>query len=49
VRDIAYRLWLDEGKPLGHDRRHWTEAERLVAQTANDGAEEESSTSGAGP
>ena len=39
VRDIAYRLWLEEGKPLGHAQRHWSEAERIVAQTAKGPAE----------
>ena len=40
VRDIAYRLWLEEGKPLGHHERHWSEAERIAAQAAKGGAEQ---------
>jgi hypothetical protein len=40
VRDIAYRLWLQEGKPLGHAERHWTEAERIAAQTVKGDAEQ---------
>ena len=41
VRDIAYRLWLEEGRPLGHAERHWTEAERIAAQTAKGAAEQD--------
>jgi hypothetical protein len=30
VREIAHRLWEEEGRPSDQDRRHWEEAERIV-------------------
>jgi hypothetical protein len=30
IREIAYFLWLDEGRPEGEEERHWTTAEALV-------------------
>jgi hypothetical protein len=41
VRDLAYRMWIAEGKPLGHAERHWSEAERVVAETAKDPGEQQ--------
>lgn len=31
IRDRAFRLWLDEGKPHGQQERHWELASELVA------------------
>jgi hypothetical protein len=30
VREMAYFLWLDEGRPEGGAERHWTTAEALI-------------------
>jgi len=30
IREIAYFLWLDEGRPEGEEERHWTTAEGLL-------------------
>ncbi len=30
IREIAYFLWLDEGRPEGEDERHWTTAVALL-------------------
>jgi len=31
-REIAHRLWEDEGRPSGEHQRHWATAEHMVAQ-----------------
>jgi hypothetical protein len=49
VREIAYRIWLEEGMPLGHDQRHWTEAERIMAQTAKGGEQAKRANTVAAP
>jgi Protein of unknown function (DUF2934) len=30
VRDIAHRLWEEEGRPAHQEKRHWEAAERIV-------------------
>ena len=30
VRDLAYRLWEEHGRPIGRDEENWFEAERLL-------------------
>jgi Protein of unknown function (DUF2934) len=30
IREIAYFLWLDEGRPEGGAERHWSMAEAMV-------------------
>jgi hypothetical protein len=30
VREIAHRLWEEEGRPHDQDKRHWAAAERMV-------------------
>ena len=30
IREIAYFLWLDEGRPEGEEERHWTTAEAVL-------------------
>jgi hypothetical protein len=32
VRDRAFQIWLDEGKPRGRDLEHWRRAEREIAE-----------------
>ena len=29
VREIAHRLWEEEGRPTDHEKRHWAAAERI--------------------
>ena len=30
IRERAYQLWLEQGRPEGREREHWDEAARLV-------------------
>jgi hypothetical protein len=30
VREIAHRMWEEEGRPPDQEKRHWEEAERVV-------------------
>ena len=30
VRELAYFLWLEEGRPEGEAERHWLAAEALI-------------------
>ena len=30
IREVAYFLWLDEGRPDGEEERHWSSAEALL-------------------
>ena len=30
VREIAHRLWEEEGRPFHQDKRHWAAAERML-------------------
>jgi hypothetical protein len=30
IREIAYFMWLDEGRPEGEEARHWAAAEALL-------------------
>jgi hypothetical protein len=30
VREIAHRLWEEEGRPSDQEKRHWATAERMV-------------------
>ena len=32
IREIAYRIWVDEGFPIDQDRRHWRMASLIVEQ-----------------
>ena len=34
VQELAYYLWLSEGKPDGQDERHWQMASKLAAEEA---------------
>ena len=32
IRDRAFQIWLDEGKPHGRDKEHWELAKFAIAQ-----------------
>lgn len=34
VREFAYQIWESEGKPEGHDARHWEMARKLAEAEA---------------
>ncbi|EFW80806.1 DUF2934 domain-containing protein [Pseudomonas savastanoi] len=34
IRDFAYQIWESEGKPSGHDERHWEMARKLAEAEA---------------
>ena len=38
VREIAHRLWEEEGRPSDQEKRHWAAAERLFDAQATAGA-----------
>ena len=38
VREIAHRLWEQEGRPFDQDKRHWAAAERMVDTEESAGA-----------
>ena len=29
IRELAYRIWQEEGYPYGHEVQHWLEAESI--------------------
>jgi len=31
IRELAYRLWLEEGQPQGKEAEHWQKARELLA------------------
>jgi Protein of unknown function (DUF2934) len=35
VREVAHRLWEEEGRPFDQDKRHWAAAERIVDAEAS--------------
>ncbi len=43
VREIAHRLWEEEGRPSDQEKRHWATAERIFD------AQEPVSSAGLGP
>ena len=30
IRQQAYLIWLDEGRPAGREKEHWEQAEKIV-------------------
>jgi hypothetical protein len=43
LREIAYRIWEQEGRPSGLDRKHWEMAEFIQADEAEAEAKDRSS------
>jgi hypothetical protein len=39
IRDLAYRLWDEEGRPPDQERRHWQMAESALRQEEAEEAE----------
>ena len=39
IREIAHRLWEEEGRPANQEERHWQMAESAVEQEEADEAE----------
>jgi len=39
VREIAHRLWEQEGRPSDQDQRHWATAERIYDERARAASE----------
>jgi len=37
LREIAHRIWEDEGRPSGEDRRHWEMAKEILANEKIEG------------
>lgn len=33
IRELAYYLWISEGKPQGQERRHWEMATRMANES----------------
>ncbi|UZE89117.1 DUF2934 domain-containing protein [Pseudomonas viciae] len=34
IREFAYQIWESEGKPTGHEKRHWEMARKLAEAEA---------------
>ena len=49
IREIAYRIWEKEGRPIGHDLRHWDAARLIVDYEAERAASEKRPASDAIP
>jgi hypothetical protein len=41
IREVAYFLWLDEGRPDGEHERHWSTAEGLLVSEPEEVEESE--------
>lgn len=39
VREFAYQIWESEGRPVGHEYRHWEMANKLAEGPVNDDVE----------
>jgi hypothetical protein len=37
IREIAHRLWEEEGSPWGRDNEFWARAERMLAEEEKGG------------
>jgi hypothetical protein len=35
IRELAYRLWQEQGRPEGLAEEHWRQAEKLLAKTSS--------------
>ena len=35
IRERAYRIWEDEGRPFGKDKEHWERARAEIKEEAN--------------
>jgi len=44
IQEIAYYLWLSEGKPEGQSARHWEMAARMVDEEQHTGRNPKRST-----
>jgi len=44
VRQQAYLIWLEEGRPEGRDKEHWEQAERMVDRVDELAKEDERGT-----
>lgn len=36
VRELAYQIWESEGRPIGHEFRHWQMASTLAGDQGNE-------------
>ena len=48
VREIAHRLWEEEGRPSDQEKRHWATAERMFDAEADAKRPREESAVGTG-
>ena len=47
IRQQAYLIWLDEGRPAGREKEHWEQAEQIVSRKDELSKEDESGSSAA--
>lgn len=40
IREIAHRIWLEEGMPEGHADEHWRRAEQIAANANEEAADD---------
>lgn len=44
IRELAYYLWISEGKPTGQSDKHWQLATKMAVEQKNGRSESRSST-----
>jgi Protein of unknown function (DUF2934) len=37
IRERAYQIWIEEGRPTGRDKEHWARAEQELSETTERG------------
>jgi hypothetical protein len=42
IRQQAYLIWIEEGRPEGRENEHWERAERIIVRTEELAKEDES-------
>jgi hypothetical protein len=36
IRERAYQIWIEEGRPTGRDKEHWARAEQELSETTGE-------------
>ena len=47
IRQQAYLIWLDEGRPAGREKEHWEQAEKIANRMDQFSKEDESGSAAA--
>jgi hypothetical protein len=41
LREIAHRIWEEEGRPSGEDERHWEMAKEILRNESSEGEDDD--------